>query len=203
MSDAEALRKKALHLSYLTVGYNVVEGVLSIAAGVLSGSIALVGFGLDSFVESLSGGVMIWRFGQKHALSEEEEERAERKATRLVGYTFFILAAYVLFESVKKLWYRELPEPSLFGIAIAVVSIVVMPLLARTKYRLGKELRSRSLIADSKETLACFFLSIALLVGLTLNYTAGLWQADPVVGFIICAYLVKEGRETLGGEDDD
>ena len=203
MNDSESQRKRALRLSYLTVGYNIVEGVVSIAAGVLSGSIALVGFGLDSAVESLSGGVMIWRFGKRRAFSEEEEEKVERRASRLVAYTFFILAAYILFESVRKLWYREVPEPSLFGIAVAVVSIVVMPILARAKYRLGKQLGSRSLVADSKETMACFFLSVALLIGLGLNYIAGLWQADPIVGLIICGYLVKEGRETLEDEDEE
>jgi len=203
VNSGERLQKKALRLSYFTVSYNIVEGAVSIAAGALSGSIALVGFGLDSFVESLSGGVMIWRFGKRRAFSKEEEENVERTASRLVAYTFFILAAYILFESIKKLWYREVSEPSLLGIAIAVVSIIVMPILARAKYRLGKQIGSRSLVADSKETMACFFLSVALLIGLGLNYIAGLWQADPIVGLIICGYLVKEGRETLEDEEED
>jgi divalent metal cation (Fe/Co/Zn/Cd) transporter len=195
------LREKALRLSYLTVGYNIIEGVVSVAAGILSGSVALVGFGLDSFIESFSGGVMIWRFGKGRALSEEEEERVERRAAKLVAYTFFILAAYLLFESAKKLWHQEVPEPSLLGIVVAVLSMIVMPALARAKFRLGRQLGSRSLVADSKETLACFFLSVALFIGLGLNYVAGLWQADPVVGLIICGYLVKEGRETMFDDD--
>ncbi len=110
------LSRKALLLSYFTVGYNMVEGVASIVAGALAGSIALIGFGLDSFLESLSGGVMIWRFRKHGKLSEEEEENIERKATRLVGYTFFILAIYVLYESINKLVVQETPNPSMFGI---------------------------------------------------------------------------------------
>lgn len=200
-SSASKLRGTALLLSYLTVGYNVLEGVVSIIAGLLAGSIALIGFGLDSFVESLSGGVMIWRFGKHGDLSKAEEQQVERKATRLVAYTFFILGAYVLYGSAKKLYFQEIPSPSLFGIIIAIVSVILMPILFYWKYRTGKLLNSRSLIADSKETLACFFLSITLLVGLSLNYVFGLWQADPIIGLIIVAFLIREGYETLKCED--
>jgi len=197
------LNRKALLLSYFTVGYNVVEGVVSIVAGALAGSIALIGFGLDSFVESLSGGVMIWRFRKHGKLSEKEEEDIERKATKLVGYTFLILAIYVLYESIKKLVFQETPDPSLFGIIIAIVSLIVMPILFYQKYKTGKVLRSRSLVADSKETLACMFLSFALLIGLGANYLFGLWQADPIVGLIIVIFLVWEGYETLREEEPD
>lgn len=197
------LNKKALLLSYFTVGYNVLEGVVSILAGLLAGgSIALIGFGLDSFVESLSGGVMIWRFRKHGKISEEEEEKVERRATRLVAYTFFILGAYILYESVRKLYLREAAEPSLFGIIIAVVSVVVMPVLFYAKYRTGKSIGSRSLVADSRETLACVFLSVSLLIGLGLNYLYGIWQADPIVGLIIVGFLVKEGYETLTEEEE-
>lgn len=195
------LHKRALFLSYFTVGYNILEGIVSILAGLLAGSIALVGFGLDSFVESLSGGVMVWRFRQYGKLSEEEEQRIEKRATRLVAYTFFILAAYVLYESTKRLYFHEIPDPSLFGIIIAIVSIIVMPILFYMKYRTGKSLNSRSLVADSKETLACVFLSFALLVGLGLNYLFGFWQADPIVGLVVVAFLVREGYETVKGEE--
>ncbi len=196
----ETLQKRALLLSYLTVGYNVLEGVVSIFAGFLAGSIALVGFGLDSFVESLSGGVMIWRFRPHPGLSPEEEERREKKAVRLVGCTFFVLAAYVLYESVKKLWLQEAPDPSLLGIAIACISLILMPVLFYYKYSTGKSLGSASLVADSKQTLACAFLSSALLVGLGLNYLYGLWQADPVIGLLIAAMLVREGYTALKEE---
>jgi len=194
------LNRKALLLSYITVGYNILEGVVSIIAGVLAGSVALIGFGLDSFVESLSGGVMIWRFRKHSKLSEEEEENIERKATKLVGYTFFVLAIYVLYESTSKLLFQETPDPSLFGIIIAIVSLIVMPILFHQKYKTGKALDSKSLVADSKETLACMFLSFALLVGLGANYLFGLWQADPIVGLVIVVFLVREGYETLRGE---
>ena len=195
------LHKKALWLSYFTVGYNILEGILSILAGSLAGSIALIGFGLDSFVESLSGSVMIWRFRKSGKMSEEEEEKVERRATRLIGYSFFILGAYVLYESGKKLYLQEIPNPSLLGIIVAIASIIVMPLLFYLKYQTGKEIGSRSLIADSKETLACVFLSIALLTGLVLNYWYDLWQADPIVGLVIVIFLIKEGYNILKGED--
>ena len=197
------LQKRALLLSYFTVGYNVIEGIASIFAGILARSIALVGFGLDSFIESLSGGVMIWRFGKHGKISEEEEEKLEQRATKLVGITFFILAVYVLFESVKKLITKEAPDPSLFGIIIAVISIIVMPILFIMKYRTGKALNSRSLVADSKETLACLFLSVSLFIGLGLNYLFGFRWADPVVGLIVTGFLVYEGFETFEDEDDD
>ncbi len=195
------LHNKALHLSYFTVGYNILEGGISIFAGILAGSIALVGFGLDSFVESLSGGVMIWRFRQHGKISEEQEERIEKKAVKLVGYTFFVLGVYVLYESVKKLYFGEIPNPSLLGIIIAIISLIVMPILFLMKYRTGKSIKSRSLIADSKETLACMFLSGALLIGLGLNYLFELWQADPIVGLVIVIFLFKEGYTTLKEEE--
>lgn len=194
------LRNKALILSYITVGYNILEGIASIFAGVVAGSIALVGFGLDSFVESLSGGVMVWRFRRHGEMSEEEEERIEGKATRLIAYTFFILGVYVFYESLKKLYLHETPDPSLLGIIIAIVSIIVMPVLFYIKYRTGKSMKSRSLVADSKQTLACVFLSVALLIGLGINYLYSIWWADPAVGLVIVAYLIREGYTTLKEE---
>jgi divalent metal cation (Fe/Co/Zn/Cd) transporter len=194
------LHRRALLLSYFTVCYNVIEGILSLFAGSLVDSIALIGFGLDSFVESLSGIIVIWRFTLHGKVSEEEEEKAERKAARFIGYTFFILAAYVLYESAKKIYLQEIPGPSLFGIVLAIISLVAMPVLFYLKYQLGKAIGSRSLVADSKETLACSFLSLALLVGLGLNYLFGIWQADPIIGLIIAGFLIREGKETLEGE---
>jgi len=194
------LRNRALYLSYFTVGYNVVECVLALLAGSLAGSIALVGFGLDSLVESLSGGVIIWRFARHGKMSPEEEERLERRAVKIVGYTFFILAAYVFYESLEKLILQEPPSPSLFGIFIALVSMIVMPVLFYIKYQTGKSLGSSSLMADSKQTLACAMLSVALLIGLGLNYWFGLWQADPLIGLVIAVLLVREGYHTLKEE---
>lgn len=198
------LNKKALILSYFTVSYNIIEGMVSILAGLMAGrSIALIGFGLDSFVESFSGFIMIWRFSKHGKISEEEEKNVEKKATKLVAFTFFMLALYVLYESFKKLYLREIPEPSLFGIIIAIISIIVMPILFYLKYKTGKSLGSNSLVADSKETLACVFLSIALFIGLGLNYLYKAWQADPVVGLIIVIFLIKEGYEILSEENKD
>jgi cation diffusion facilitator family transporter len=201
ISMNSALHKRALWLSYFTVGYNILEGIVSVFAGSRAGSIALIGFGLDSFVESLSGSVVIWRFRKSGKISEEEEERVEKRAARLIGYSFFMLGAYILYESGKKLYLQEIPDPSPLGIIVAVASIIVMPILFYLKYQTGKTIGSRALVADSKETLACVFLSLALLTGLVLNYFYGLWQADPVVGLIIVIFLAKEGNNTLKEEE--
>jgi len=190
-------QRQALILSYFTVGYNLLEALVSLLAGYLAGSIALVGFGMDSLVESLSGGVMIWRFGHHPGLSPAAVERRERQAIKIVGWTFLALGAYVLYESLEKLIYREIPSPSLLGIIIALVSLIVMPGLYVIKYRTGKALGSRSLMADSKQTLACAWLSLALLVGLGLNYFFGIWQADPIIGLVVVGFLLKEGRAAL------
>lgn len=198
----EHLYKRALNLSYFTVGYNILEGIISVIAGAYAGSIALVGFGLDSFVESLSGIIMIWRFTKHGIVSEQEEVKVEHKALKLVGYTFFILAGYILYESVTKLYYKEIPDVSLIGITIAIVSIIIMPILYIKKVHVGKAISSKSLLSDSKETLACAFLSVALLLGLGLNYLWGLWQADPIVGIIVALYLAKEGREIVTGKEE-
>lgn len=170
----------------------------------MAGSIALIGFGLDSAVESISGGVLIWRL-TRTGLAEAEEARAERKATRLVAWSFFLLGAYVLFESAKKLYFMEAPEPSLPGMAIAALSAVTMPVLAYLKYTTARQMKSRALEADSKETLICALLSVALFVGLGLNYLFGLWWADPAAALVIVAFIFREGLETLeeGKGDDD
>ena len=187
-------------LSWLTVGYNILEGVVSIAAGAWAGSIALVGFGLDSCVESLSGLIMVWRFAGAEERSAEDEEHRERKAAKLVGWTFFILGAYVAYESVHNLWTGERPEPSILGIVIAIVSLITMPTLWWAKVRTAKALGSRSLSADAKQTMACTMLSAALLIGLGLNAWAGLGQADPAIGLVIAIFLFREGYETLQEE---
>ena len=195
--NTERLYRKGLWLEYFNVAYNILEAVASIILGTIAGSIALIGFGLDSIVESLSGGVLIWRLRQHGKISEEAEERLERRATRFVAITFFILGLYILFESINKLVVAEIPEPSPGGIIIAVASIIVMPFFVWQKYKTGKAIKSRALVADSKETLACAFLSVALLLGLGANYLFGFWQADPIVGLIIVAFLFREGVEGL------
>jgi divalent metal cation (Fe/Co/Zn/Cd) transporter len=185
--------RTALHLEYFTVAYNILEAAASIAFGTMASSIALVGFGLDSIVESLSGLILVWRLRGHNPESPDVEERRERRARRFVAITFFVLGAYVLYESLTKLLTREVAGPSLAGLIIAILSLVIMPLLARRKERLGVAIGSRALIADSRETLACAFLSVALLAGLGANYLFGFWQADPLVGLLIVLFLFREG----------
>lgn len=187
------LNARARRLSWFTVIYNVLEGVASVLAGGAAGSVALVGFGLDSFVESLSGMVMIWRFRD----AGPRGERRERRAIRLVGWTFLVLGAYVLFDSARKLWTGERPQGTTLGIVITVVSLMVMPVLYVAKKRTAERLGSRSLAADSRQTLACMGMSVGVLLGLLLNRVAGFWQADPLVGIAIALLLFREGREAL------
>lgn len=139
---------------------------------------------------------MIWRLKQYPNLTEEEENRVEKKAMKFIAITFMVLALYVLFQSIKKLLFYEIPDPSLPGIIIAIASIIVMPVLIYQKYQTGKKIPSKALVADSKETLACLFLSLALLLGLGLNYLLGFWQADPLVGILIVIFLFREGIES-------
>lgn len=187
--------RKGLILEYLTLIYNLFEAVLSIFFGFLAGSPALVGFGLDSIVESLSGGVLIWRLHQHEGLSEQREERIERRAIKLVSVTFFILAVWILYESLETLYTSEAPKASIPGIVIATASMIIMPVLSFLKVRTGKEIGSKALVADAKETMVCAVLSVALLLGLGLNALFGWWWADPVTGLFIALFLFKEGIE--------
>ncbi|MEK6947160.1 MAG: cation transporter [Nanoarchaeota archaeon] len=194
---------QALKLAYFTVIYNIIEGIVSVVFGAGAGSIALIGFGLDSFVESLSGAVIVWRFTRHKKLNEKEALNKEKRAIRLVAYSFFFLAAYVLYESSSKLYFKEKPTQSMAGIFIAGISIVVMLFLFSAKQKTGKAINSRSVIVDSKQTLVCIFLSIALLIGVGLNFVFGFWQADPLVGILIALFLAKEGYHALKEEKLD
>jgi cation diffusion facilitator family transporter len=189
------MRQKALSLEYFTVGWNVLEGVIAITAGILAGSIALVGFGLDSYIEVASGAVLIWRL-RKHE-DKEEEEKAEKRAILLVGITFLALALYVSYESIKKLIVQEPPAESLIGILLAIVSLIVMPLLAWQKRKVAAQIQSRALAADALETLVCSYLSLTLLVGLGLNAWLGWWWADPLAALVMVFFLVREGWEAI------
>jgi divalent metal cation (Fe/Co/Zn/Cd) transporter len=202
-SGPESSWRTALNLEYFTVAYNIFEALASIFFGSVAGSIALVGFGLDSIVESLSGLVLIWRLKRHGTSSREAEEQTERRAQRFVAVTFFLLGLYILYESVSKLWMQEIPEPSAAGIIIAILSIIIMPVLARKKQAIGNAIGSRALIADSKETVTCAFLSVALLLGLGANWLFGFWQADPLVGIIIVLFLFREGYEGWSGGCED
>ena len=190
------LYKKGLHLEYFTVSYNFIEAGVAILFGSIASSIALVGFGLDSIVETLSGFVLIWRLHQHRNLNAKEEERSEKSAIKFVAITFFILGTYVFVQSVLKIISGTPQDPSLPGIILAFISLIIMPFLAYQKIKVGKQINSRALVADAKETIACAFLSAALLLGLGLNYLFGLWQADPIVGLVIVFFLFREGLES-------
>ena len=192
-----------LVLSYVTVGYNLIEGIVSVVIGATTGSIALAGFGLDSFIESLSGSVMIWRLRKHGKITEEEEDAVEAKAATLVGTTFFILAAYILFESVTTLMNiaHEAVQPSLVGMVIAVLSLIVMPGLAYLKNKTGKAIGSHSLVADSKQTLVCVMMSAVLLISLAMNYFFGIVWLDAVAGLVFVGILVKEGYVAIKYKD--
>ena len=198
------LLRRGIRLEVLTVGWNIVEGIVAIGAGMAAGSVALIGFGIDSFVESISGSVLLWRLRAEATGGADEErvEQVERRAERLVGLSFLVLGAYVAYQAVQSLVAGEEPAPSPVGIALTLLSLIVMLWLARAKRRTGEALASRALIADSKQTFACWYLSATTLAGLTLNAVFGLWWADPVAALVIVVFLVREGIEALRGEDD-
>lgn len=176
------------------MAYNGIEAVIAIAAGLVAGSVALVGFGLDSIVEVSSGLIILWQF--RHALPESRE----RTALRLMAVSFFALAAYVTFESLRALVGGNDPEPSTVGIALAATSLVIMPFLSWAQRRTGRALGSNAVVADSTQTLLCTYLSAVLLVGLVLNATLGWSWADPIAGLVIAAVAVREGIEAWRGE---
>lgn len=184
-------------LEYLTITWNLLEGIVSVGAGLIAGSIALVGFGVDSFIESISGTALLWRLHLDHP---ERRERAEQTALKVVGISFLLLAAYVAFDAIKSLIQREPPEASYIGIAIAALSLVVMPYLARAKRRVAAVIQSRAMQADSRQTDICAYLSAILLGGLLLNAIFGWWWADPVAALIMVPIIGKEGIEALRGE---
>lgn len=197
-----ALLQRALRLEYLTVGWNLIEGVVAIAAAISSNSVALMGFGIDSFVESTSGGILIWRLKAEQTSTDACAIAAlDKRARRLVGISLFLLAAYVAFDSGHALYAQERPSPSAVGIALTVLSLLVMGWLARTKRRVAIELGSRAMEADSFQTSACWWLSVITLSGIALNATLGWWWADPVAALGMTALLVKEGREAWRGEE--
>jgi divalent metal cation (Fe/Co/Zn/Cd) transporter len=188
------LGRRAQWLAGASVAYNVLEAVLAVAAGLVAGSVALVGFGLDSVVEVSSGLVILWQF--RHRMPETRE----RQALRLMAIAFFALAAYVTVESVRGLFFGGQPESSPVGIGLAIASLVIMPFLSWAQRRTGRALGSATVVADSTQTLLCTYLSAVLLVGLTLNATLGWAWADPIAGLVIAAVAVREGVEAWRGE---
>jgi len=197
--DRERLVRRGLHLNYATALYNSLEGIVAIAAGLVAGSVALVGFGVDSVIELSASGAAIWRL---HAdLDVERRERSERLTLRIVGVLFLALAAYVTVDAARTLIAREPPRESPVGIALAAASLVVMPLLARAKRRVAVAMRSSALVAESQQTMICTYLSAILLGGLLLNALAGWWWADPVAALGMVPLIAHEGLEALRGRD--
>ena len=187
--------REGRQLEYLTIGWNAVEALVSIGAGVAAGSTALIGFGVDSVIESGSGAVLLWRLQE----SDDHAQR-ERLALRLVGITFLVLAAWVGYESTTSLMAREAPSASYVGIVVAALSLIVMPWLAFRKRRVATQIGSQALASDSRQTSLCAYLSAILLTGLLLNALLGWWWADGVAALLMVPIIVSEGIEALRGE---
>src|SRR3954471_23214956 len=193
-AERRRLGRRAQLLAGASVAYNVIEAVIAVAAGLVAGSVALIGFGLDSVVEVSSGLIILWQF--RHRLPESRE----RQALRLMAFSFFGLAAYVTFQSVRALFGNGEPAPSPVGIGLAIASLIIMPFLSWAQRRTGRALGSNAVVADSTQTLLCTYLSAVLLVGLVLNATVGWGWADPLAGLVIAGVAVKEGIEAWRGE---
>ncbi len=196
MLTSTALSRRARHLAWATIAWNVIEAVVAITAGAAASSIALVGFGLDSTVEVLSAVVILW---QLHGLAEDRE----RRALRLIAVSFFALAVYVAVQAIVDLSSRAQPESAPVGIGLAIASLVVMPILAGAKRRTGRAMGSSTVVADSNQTKLCAYLSAILLGGLLLNASVGWWWADPLAALAIAVLAVNEGREAWRGETCD
>ncbi len=190
------LQRRAVRLAWATIAWNVIEAFVAIAAGTAAGSIALVGFGLDSTVEVMSAVVIVWQF---RGLAEERE----RRALKLIAVGFFALAAYVAVRAIIDLAQRSEPKSSAVGMGLAIASLLVMPLLAKAKRRNGNAMGSATVVADSNQTRLCAYLSAILLGGLILNATVGWWWADPLAALAIAALAANEGREAWRGEACD
>ena len=191
------LIRRGLQLEYFTIVWNSLEALIALVSGFIAGSVALVGFGLDSLVEVTSGGALLWRL---HQDDESRRERVERTALRIVGACFVLLAVYVAYDSVSTLFTREAPKRSVPGILLAAVSLIVMPLLARAKRRVAASIGSAAMSADAKQTEFCTYLSAILLGGLLSNALFGWWWADPIAGLIMVPIIGKEGTGALRGK---
>ena len=196
--DRQLLVRRGLRLNYVTIGYNVVEAVVSLAAGWMAGSVALVGFGIDSLIEVTASGAAQWRL---HAdVDAARRAVVERMTARIIGWSFVALAGYVLIDATRSLWLRERPESSTVGIVLLALSALVMPLLARAKRRVATGLASRALEADAAQTSLCAYLSVIALAGVALNLVFGWWWADPAAALGMVPIIAKEGLEGIRGE---
>ncbi|MCI4675144.1 cation diffusion facilitator family transporter [Candidatus Mycolicibacterium alkanivorans] len=191
----QVLTRRIRFLVAATISYNVIEAAVALTAGAQASSTALIGFGLDSLIEVSSAAAVAWQF------STPDHEAREKATLRIIALSFFALAAYVTVESVRALFGYAEPRPSMVGIVLAAVSLIVMPLLSYAQRRTGRELGSRSAVADSKQTLLCTYLSAVLLVGLGLNSLFGWSWADPIAGLVIAAVAAREGMEAWRGRN--
>jgi len=191
------LIRRGRKLEYFTIVWNSLEALIALVSGLIAGSVALVGFGLDSLVEVTSGGALLWRL---HQDDESRRERVERAALRIVGVCFVLLAIYVAYDSVSTLLARRAPERSVPGMVLATASLIVMPLLARAKKTVAAGIGSAAMSADAKQTEFCLYLSAILLGGLVLNAAFGWWWADPMAGLLMVPFIAKEGAEALQGK---
>jgi len=192
-----AIAQRGRRLEYFTIAWNSLEGIVAIAAGLIAGSISLVGFGVDSFIEVTSGAALLWRMSVD--AEECKRERAEQMTLRIVGACFLALAVYVGYEALRNLIEKRVPEHSLPGIMLACVSLIVMPLLSRAKRRVAANLDSPAMVADAKQTEFCAYLSAILLGGLLLSAISNVWWADPVAALIMVPIIAKEGVGGLRG----
>jgi divalent metal cation (Fe/Co/Zn/Cd) transporter len=192
-----AIVRRGRLLTWATIAYNSLEAVVALVAGALAGSVALIGFGLDSVIEVSASGAALLRL--RHDADPHARDRSERLALRIVGISFLALAAYVAVDAVRALLTRESPDASRLGLAIAALSVVVMPLLARAKRRVAAQLSSRALTAEARQTDICMYLSALLLAGLAANEWLGWWWADPVAALAMVPLIAYEGREALRG----
>jgi divalent metal cation (Fe/Co/Zn/Cd) transporter len=199
--DRAAIVRRGQRLEYFTIAWNAGEGLVAVGAGLFAGSISLVGFGIDSFIEVTSGSVLLWRMSVD--ANVRDRERNETRALRIVGLCFLLLALYIAFETGRDLWYKRAAEHSIPGILLACVSLVVMPLLSRSKRKVGHALNSAAMHADAKQTQFCMYLSAILLVGSILNAALGLWWADPTAALIMVPIIAKEGIEGVQGRGCD
>lgn len=191
------LHRRAVRLEWFTVGWNVVEALVAVGAGLSTGSVALVGFGVDSGIEVISAVGLLWRLRTSADAPRDEETAAERRALYVVAFTFFALALYVGYEAISGLLARDIPQPSTVGIGLSVLSLAIMPILAWRKQQTGREWGSRALLADAVETWVCSYLSLALLLGLGLNALFGWWWADAAGGIAMLPVVLWQGWEAL------
>ncbi len=196
--NRQAVAQRGKRIEYFTIAWNSLEGIVAVVAGAIAGSISLVGFGIDSFIEVTSGATLLWRMSVDADV--ESRERNEQRSLRIVGVCFLALAVYIGYESASDLISRHTPKHSIAGIILACVSLVVMPLLSRAKKEVGNELGSTAMHADAKQTDFCIYLSAILLAGLSLNAAFGWWWADPIAALVMVPIIAKEGFDAVKGK---